>query len=43
MNTRRSAAFIRPEHHHLKPRDYRPFDPFWTKRGYRMVEGMIGK
>jgi len=37
------CGVIRPEHHHLKPRDYRPIDPFWTKRGYRMVEGMIGK
>ncbi len=37
------CSVIRPEHHHLRPRDYRPLDPFWTKRDYRMVDGMIGK
>ncbi len=37
------CSVIRPEHHHLKPRGYRALDPFWSKRGYRMVDGMIGK
>ena len=34
---------IRPPDHPLKPAHYRPLDPFWTRRGYRIVEGMIGK
>ncbi|PZN16034.1 MAG: GNAT family N-acetyltransferase [Proteobacteria bacterium] len=37
------CAVIRPDNHPLKPADYRPLDPFWTKRGYRKVDGMIGK
>lgn len=37
------CAVIRPDDHPLKPRDYRPLDAFWSKRGYRMVEGLIGK
>ena len=36
------CAVIRPSDHPLKPAHYRPLDPFWTKRGYRKVEGMIG-
>ncbi len=34
------AAVIRPNDHPLKPGDYRPLDPFWRKRGYRLLEGM---
>ncbi len=37
------CAVIRPPDHPLKPAHYRPLDPFWTRRGYRIVEGMIGK
>ena len=37
------CAVIRPKDHPLKPAHYRPLDPFWTKRGYRMVDGMVGK
>lgn len=37
------CAVVRPTGHPLKPAHYRPLDPFWTKRGYRIVEGMVGK
>lgn len=37
------CAVVRPADHPLKPAHYRPLDPFWTKRGYRMVEGLVGK
>ncbi|MCL4767617.1 MAG: GNAT family N-acetyltransferase [Hyphomicrobiaceae bacterium] len=37
------CAVVRPDDHPLKPRDYRPLDPFWSKRDYRMVEGLVGK
>jgi GNAT superfamily N-acetyltransferase len=32
---------IRPENHPLKPADYAPLDPFWKKRGYEPVDGII--
>jgi len=32
---------IRTENHPLKPADYAPLDPFWKKRGYAPVEGII--
>lgn len=32
---------IRPDDHPLKPADYAPLDPFWTKRGYAPVPGVI--
>jgi hypothetical protein len=32
---------IRPEDHPLKPADYAPLDPFWKKRGYEPVDGII--
>jgi GNAT superfamily N-acetyltransferase len=31
----------RPEDHPLKPKDYRPLDGFWKKRGYAPVEGLV--
>jgi GNAT superfamily N-acetyltransferase len=34
------CAVVRPSSHPLKPADYQPLDPFWTKRGYAKVEGM---
>jgi GNAT superfamily N-acetyltransferase len=37
------CAVIRPEDHPARPRGYRPLDAFWHKRGYRKVEGLIGK
>lgn len=32
---------VRPDHHPLKPKDYRPLDTFWRKRGYAPVEGLV--
>ena len=32
---------VRPDNHPLKPKDYRPLDPFWRKRGYAPVEGLV--
>lgn len=32
---------IRPESHPLKPADYSALDPFWKKRGYTPLEGII--
>jgi hypothetical protein len=29
---------VRPDDHPLKPKDYRPLDPFWRKRGYAPVD-----
>ena len=38
------AAFcgvVRPADHPARPADYQPLDAFWTKRGYRKLDGMI--
>ncbi len=38
------AAFcgvIRPGDHPLRPKDYAPLDPFWKKRGYQKLDGVI--
>jgi GNAT superfamily N-acetyltransferase len=32
---------VRPDDHPLKPKDYAPLDPFWKKRGYEPVEGLV--
>lgn len=32
---------IRPDDHPLKPADYAPLDPFWRKRGYEPLEGIV--
>ncbi len=40
----RYSAFcgvIRPEDHPARPRDYRPLDVFWRKRGYAPLEGVV--
>jgi GNAT superfamily N-acetyltransferase len=34
---------VRPDDHALKPADYRPLDPFWKKRGYAPVDGLLAK
>ena len=38
------AAFcrvVRPDEHPRRPADYAPLDPFWRKRGYAPLEGMV--
>jgi GNAT superfamily N-acetyltransferase len=35
------CAVTRPADHPLAPANYAPLDPFWHKRGYRKVAGMI--
>ncbi|HEY9019286.1 MAG: GNAT family N-acetyltransferase [Paracoccaceae bacterium] len=40
----RKSAFcgvIRPEDHPLRPADYAALDPFWRKRGYRPLAGVV--
>ncbi len=32
---------VRSGDHPLKPVDYAPLDPFWSKRGYQPVDGLI--
>lgn len=34
------CAVIRPNNHPMKPADYRPLDPFWSKRGYKKLDGV---
>jgi GNAT superfamily N-acetyltransferase len=36
------CGVLRPDDHLKRPADYRPLDPFWMKRGYRKIDGMIG-
>jgi GNAT superfamily N-acetyltransferase len=35
------CAVIRPGDHPLRPPDYAPLDPFWRKRGYQRIEGLV--
>lgn len=32
---------VRPDDHPLKPKDYRPLDAFWQKRGYAPAPGIV--
>ncbi|MGL4395747.1 MAG: GNAT family N-acetyltransferase [Hyphomicrobium sp.] len=32
---------VRPDDHPLKPADYAPLDPFWRKRGYAPIDGIV--
>jgi GNAT superfamily N-acetyltransferase len=43
---RRYSAFcavIRPPDHPVRPKDYRPLDPFWRKRGYAPLAGVVAE
>ncbi|MFP4328796.1 MAG: GNAT family N-acetyltransferase [Paracoccaceae bacterium] len=35
------CSVVRPVDHPLRPVDHAPLDPFWRKRGYRPVPGVI--
>lgn len=35
------CAVLRPDDHPLKPSGYRPLDPFWRKRGYEKLDGVL--
>ena len=36
------CGVIRPDNHPRRPKEYRPLDAFWMKRGYGKVDGLIG-
>lgn len=43
---RKYVAFcgvIRPEDHPMRPADYAPLDPFWRKRGYAPLPGVVAR
>ncbi|MCC5945016.1 MAG: GNAT family N-acetyltransferase [Bernardetiaceae bacterium] len=35
------CAVVRPEHHPLRPADYRDLSPFWAQRGYQKQDKLI--
>ncbi|MCB2064380.1 MAG: GNAT family N-acetyltransferase [Novosphingobium sp.] len=35
------AGVVRADDHPARPKDYRPLDAFWRKRGYAPVEGFV--
>ncbi|MDJ0627558.1 MAG: GNAT family N-acetyltransferase [Rhodobacter sp.] len=37
------CAVIRADVHALKPAGYRPLEPFWHKRGYRPLDGVVAR
>ncbi len=37
------CSVIRPDHHALRPKDYRPHDEFWKKRGYQRHDELIAR
>jgi len=37
------CAVQRPDDHPMRPADYQPLDPFWHKRGYRKLPGVIAR
>lgn len=37
------CAVIRPDHHPMRPPGYSPLDPFWRRRGYEPVPGLISR
>ncbi|WP_194093697.1 GNAT family N-acetyltransferase [Marivivens aquimaris] len=43
---RKYAAFcgvMRPADHPDRPKGYRPLDAFWTKRGYKKLDGVVAR
>lgn len=37
------CAVIRPADHPARPADYSPLDPFWRKRGFAPVDGLMAR
>lgn len=37
------CAVIRPDGHPLRPAGYAPLDPFWRKRGYHPLAGVVAR
>jgi GNAT superfamily N-acetyltransferase len=37
------CAVQRPEGHPARPQGYQPLDPFWRKRGYAPLEGVVAR
>ena len=37
------ASVVRPPDHPLRPSAYRPLDPFWKKRGYKRLAGVVAQ
>ena len=37
------CAVLRPADHPQRPENYSPLDPFWAKRGYRKVPGVVAQ
>ena len=37
------CGVVRPEDHPLRPEDYAPLDPFWRKRGYAPLSGVVAR
>lgn len=37
------CAVIRPHDHPARPKDYAPLDPFWRKRGYAPLPGVVAE
>jgi GNAT superfamily N-acetyltransferase len=37
------CSVIRPADHPLRPADYAPLDPFWRKRGYAPLPGVMAQ
>ena len=37
------CAVLRPDDHPARPEGYRPLDPFWRKRGYAPLPGVVAR
>lgn len=37
------CSVLRPQNHALRPESYTPLDPFWRKRGYAPLKGVVAK
>ncbi len=37
------CSVLRPDDHPLRPADYAPLDPFWRKRGYAPLPGVVAR